>query len=181
MTDLGWLPFRFAQSKKPLYELGFQISQLGLLLCSGSRSSLREQGFQPLERTNELGFQLFVAQCNSPKLSPSCSISENELNQNLSVIWLKFTHVGFRLNATGTPKWGWKVCFKGVSEFWFLGDVQLSDQSPPFQGGFRGIDPLCNWQEDPPTPLKRGLRKSCTSPFLVFFKNKANDRMRVWD
>ena len=42
-------------------------------------------------------------QCNSPKLSPSCSIGENGLNQTLSIVWLKFPNVVSDLKATGTP------------------------------------------------------------------------------
>ena len=103
VKDLQCLTSRFAQSKKPLDKSGFQIPRSGLVLCLGSRSSTQKQGFQPSEGTNELGFQLFVVQCNSPKLSPSCSISENELNQTLSIVWLKFPNVVSDLEATGTP------------------------------------------------------------------------------
>ena len=42
--------------------------------------------------------------CNSPKLSPFCSTGENELNQNLSVVWLKFPNVRFRPNASAPSK-----------------------------------------------------------------------------
>ena len=49
--------------------------------CTGSRSSSREQGFQPSWATDESEFERFVVWCISPKLSPSCSIGKNELNQ----------------------------------------------------------------------------------------------------
>jgi|GEM_PF-3494947 len=64
---------------------------------------MHKQGFQPLERTSESGFQLFVVQCNSPKLSPFCSMGKNGLNQTLSIVSLKFPNVASDLKATGTP------------------------------------------------------------------------------
>ena len=103
VKDLQCLTSRFAQSKKPLDKSGFQIPRSGLVLCTGSRSSTQKQGFQPLKRTSESEFQLFVVRCSSPKLSPSCSIGENELNQTLSIVWLKFPHVVSNPKATGTP------------------------------------------------------------------------------
>ena len=103
MSNLCWLPSWFAPSKKLLDESGFQISRLGLVLCIGSRSSSRGQGFQPLKRTSESEFQLFVVRCSSPKLSPSCSIGENGLNQTLSIVWLKFPNDFSDPKATGTP------------------------------------------------------------------------------
>ena len=86
VMNLQCLTSRFAQSKKPLDKSGFQISRLGLVLCSSSRSSSQRQGFQSSERTGESGLERFVVECSSPKLSPFCSMGENGLNQNLSVV-----------------------------------------------------------------------------------------------
>ena len=46
---------------------------------------------------------LFVGRCNSPEVGQLCSISENGLNQNLSVVWSKFLKVVFGPFTTGTP------------------------------------------------------------------------------
>ena len=40
---------------------------------------------------------------SSPELGQGCSFSENGLNQNLSVVWLKFLKVVSDPKAMGTP------------------------------------------------------------------------------
>ena len=42
----------------------------------------------------------------------------NPLNQNLSIVWLKFTKVRFGSNATGTPRYAFKAAhLKLMSSF----------------------------------------------------------------
>ena len=62
-----------------------------------------KSGFQPSERTSESELERFVVGCSSPELGQGCSFSENGLNQNLSVVWLKFLKVVSDPKAMGTP------------------------------------------------------------------------------